>query len=57
MLYARPRGLRKLVRRLDKSRNFSIDEKFIREHLDKQGLFSLVVREVISGEKKSSRAF
>ncbi|XP_062201384.1 pentatricopeptide repeat-containing protein At4g38150-like [Phragmites australis] len=38
-------------------RNFAIDEKSIREHLDKKGPFSPVVWEVIFGKKKSGRPF
>ncbi|XP_010231895.1 pentatricopeptide repeat-containing protein At4g38150 [Brachypodium distachyon] len=38
-------------------RNFAIDEKSIREHLDKKGPFTPVVWEVIFGKKKSSRPF
>ncbi|CAO2183756.1 unnamed protein product [Urochloa humidicola] len=36
-------------------RNFAIDEKSIREHLDRKGPFSPVVWEVIFGKKKSGR--
>lgn len=46
----------KLVRSFQ-DRNFAIDEKSIREHLDKKGPFSPVVWEVIFGKKKSSRPF
>jgi pentatricopeptide repeat protein len=46
----------KLVRSFQ-DRNFGIDEKSIREHLDKKGPFSSVVWEVIFGKKKSSRPF
>ncbi|XP_062212824.1 pentatricopeptide repeat-containing protein At4g38150-like [Phragmites australis] len=42
----------KLVRGFQ-DRNFAIDEKSIREHLDKKGPFSPVVWEVIFGKKKS----
>nr|BAJ90811.1 predicted protein [Hordeum vulgare subsp. vulgare] len=38
-------------------RNFAIDEKSIREHLDKKGPFSPIVWEVIFGKKKTSRPF
>uniref|UniRef100_A0ACD5YMY3 Uncharacterized protein n=1 Tax=Avena sativa TaxID=4498 RepID=A0ACD5YMY3_AVESA len=46
----------KLVRSFQ-DRNFAIDEKSIREHLDKKGPFSPIVWEVIFGKKKSSRPF
>lgn len=46
----------KLVRSFQ-DRNFAIDEKSIREHLDKKGPFSPVVWEVIFGKKKSGRPF
>ncbi|PWZ11444.1 Pentatricopeptide repeat-containing protein [Zea mays] len=38
-------------------RNFAIDEKSIRDHLDKKGPFSPVVWEVIFGKRKSDRPF
>ncbi|KAL6607932.1 hypothetical protein ACP70R_040995 [Stipagrostis hirtigluma subsp. patula] len=46
----------KLVRSFQ-DRNFAIDEKSIREHLDKKGPFSPVVWEVIFGKKKSGPPF
>lgn len=46
----------KLVRSFQ-DRNFAIDEKSIREHLDKKGPFSPVIWEVIFGKKKSGRPF
>ncbi|KAM0900931.1 hypothetical protein ACQ4PT_020318 [Festuca glaucescens] len=46
----------KLVRSFQ-DRNFAIDEKSIREHLDKKGTFTPVVWEVIFGKKKSNRPF
>ncbi|KAJ1283950.1 hypothetical protein BS78_03G166500 [Paspalum vaginatum] len=46
----------KLVRSFQ-DRNFAIDEKSIREHLDKKGPFSPVVWEVIFGKRKSDRPF
>jgi pentatricopeptide repeat protein len=46
----------KLVRSFQ-DRNFAIDEKSIREHLDKKGPFSPVVWEVIFGKRKSGRPF
>ncbi|VAH60960.1 unnamed protein product [Triticum turgidum subsp. durum] len=46
----------KLVRSFQ-DRNFAIDEKSIREHLDKKGPFSPIVWEVIFGKKKTSRPF
>jgi pentatricopeptide repeat protein len=46
----------KLVRSFQ-DRNFAIDEKSIREHLDKKGPFTPVIWEVIFGKKKSSRPF
>ncbi|CAL4963202.1 unnamed protein product [Urochloa decumbens] len=46
----------KLVRSFQ-DRNFAIDEKSIREHLDRKGPFSPVVWEVIFGKKKSDRPF
>ncbi|KAL6878190.1 hypothetical protein ACP4OV_012652 [Aristida adscensionis] len=46
----------KLVRSFQ-DRSFAIDEKSIREHLDRKGPFSPVLWEVIFGKKKSSRPF
>jgi pentatricopeptide repeat protein len=46
----------KLVRTFQ-DRNFAIDEKSIREHLDKKGPFTPLVWEVIFGKKKSNRPF
>ncbi|KAF0918992.1 hypothetical protein E2562_027629 [Oryza meyeriana var. granulata] len=46
----------KLVRSFQ-DRNFAIDERSIRGHLDKKGPFSLVIWEVIFGKKKSARPF
>uniref|UniRef100_A0A0D9V1U7 Pentacotripeptide-repeat region of PRORP domain-containing protein n=1 Tax=Leersia perrieri TaxID=77586 RepID=A0A0D9V1U7_9ORYZ len=46
----------KLVRSFQ-DRNFAIDEKSIREHLNKKGPFSPVIWEVIFGKKKSGRPF
>ncbi|CAD6231257.1 unnamed protein product [Miscanthus lutarioriparius] len=46
----------KLVRSFQ-DRNFAIDEKSIREHLDKKGPFSPVVWEVIFGKRNSGRPF
>jgi hypothetical protein len=46
----------KLVRNFQ-DRNFVIDEKSIREHLEKKGPFSLVVWDVIFGKKNSSWPF
>jgi pentatricopeptide repeat protein len=46
----------KLVRSFQ-DRNFAIDEKSIKDHLDKKGPFSPVVWEVIFGKKKSGRRF
>ncbi|KAF8696597.1 hypothetical protein HU200_036210 [Digitaria exilis] len=46
----------KLVRSFQ-DRNFAIDDKSIREHLDKKGPFSPVVWDVIFGKRKSSRPF
>jgi pentatricopeptide repeat protein len=46
----------KLVRTFQ-DRNFAIDEKSIREHLDKKGPFTPLVWEVIFGKKKSNSPF
>ncbi|KAL5223385.1 hypothetical protein ABZP36_028098 [Zizania latifolia] len=46
----------KLVRSFQ-DRNFAIDDKSIREHLDKKGPFSPVIWEVIFGKKKPYRPF
>ncbi|KAL5226521.1 hypothetical protein ABZP36_014786 [Zizania latifolia] len=47
---------KKLVRSFQ-DRNFAIDDKSIREHLDKKGPFSSVIWEVIFGKKNSGQPF
>jgi hypothetical protein len=58
ILYARRRVEegKKLVRSFQ-DRNFAIDEKSTREHLDNKRPFSLAVWEVIFGKKNSSCSF